>query len=122
MHKGKGPKGYKRSDERIQDDINDRLTDDTQLDASDIEVTVTNGEVKLSGTVDNRQAKRRAEDLAEAISGVSNVENSIRVKQDKETGSSTSDKNTTSGSSQSSSSPSNTHNGHDNKNKTKSAM
>ncbi len=121
MHKGKGPKGYKRADERIQDDINDRLTDDSQLDASEIEVTVTNGEVKLSGTVDSRDAKRRAEDLTEAISGVSNVENSIRVKQDKEMGSSTSDKSATSGSSTGSSSTDKNHNGHD-KNKTKSTM
>lgn len=81
--RGKGPKGYQRSDDRIKEDINDRLTDDHHLDASEIEVHVANGEVKLSGTVENRESKRRAEDLVEAISGVSNVENSIRVKQDK---------------------------------------
>ena len=81
-HRGKGPKGYHRSDERIKEDINDRLTDDPQLDASQIEVNVANAEVKLTGTVENREAKRRAEDLADAISGVSNVENSLRVKQD----------------------------------------
>jgi hypothetical protein len=56
------------------------------LDASGIEVDVTNGEVRLSGTVEHREAKRRAEDLAESISGVSNVENIIKVKQDKWSG------------------------------------
>ena len=81
QYKGKGPKNYSRSDERIKDDINDRLSDDPYLDASDIEVTVTNGEVTISGTVDERSAKRRAEDLAEAVSGVKNVENRIRVGQ-----------------------------------------
>jgi len=77
--RGKGPKGYRRSDERIQEQLNDILTDDDMLDASNIEVTVKNGEVSLSGTVNNREAKRRAEDLVESISGVNNVENRIKV-------------------------------------------
>jgi osmotically-inducible protein OsmY len=77
--RGKGPKGYRRSDERIQEELNDRLTDDHLLDASSIEVTVKNGEVTLSGTVQSKQDKRRAEDVAESLSGVSNVENKIRL-------------------------------------------
>lgn len=78
-HRGRGPKGYKRSDERIKEDVNDRLTDDYRLDASEIDVQVNNGEVVLSGTVNRREEKRRAEDLAESVSGVSNVENRLRV-------------------------------------------
>nr|WP_143524105.1 BON domain-containing protein [Xaviernesmea rhizosphaerae] len=80
QHRGKGPKGYTRSDDRIRDDLNDRLADDGRLDASDIEVTVSSGEVTLSGTVTSRQDKRYAEDLAEAISGVKHVQNNLRVK------------------------------------------
>jgi hypothetical protein len=80
-HRGRGPKGYRRSDERIKEDVNDRLSDDYYLDASDVEVTVTNTEVTLTGTVNSREDKRRAEDLAESVSGVSNVENRLRVKQ-----------------------------------------
>jgi osmotically-inducible protein OsmY len=80
-HRGRGPKGYTRSDERIREDVNDRLSDDAFLDASEIEVTVSGGEVTLSGTVENRIDKRRAEDLAEDISGVTNVQNQLRVKQ-----------------------------------------
>lgn len=45
MHKGKGPKGYQRSDERIKEDVCDRLSDDDYLDASDIDVQVTGHEV-----------------------------------------------------------------------------
>ena len=78
-HKGKGPKDYHRSDDRIRDDINDRLYDDSFVDASDIEVKVENGEVTLSGTVDSKEIKRRAEDIAEAVSGVKHVENRLRV-------------------------------------------
>jgi osmotically-inducible protein OsmY len=78
-YKGKGPKNYNRSDDRIKEDINDRLSDDPFIDATDIDVTVTNGEVTLTGSVDHRSTKRRAEDLAESISGVKQVENRIRV-------------------------------------------
>ena len=81
QYRGHGPRGYKRSDERIKEDVNDRLTDDAYLDASDIEVEVKNGEVTLSGVVRSRNDKRRAEDIVESISGVSNVQNNIRVRQ-----------------------------------------
>jgi hypothetical protein len=80
MHKGKGPRGYQRSDARIQEDINDRLSEDPFLDASDIEVSVRGSEVTLAGTVESRDAKRRAEDISDSVSGVKNVENRLRVK------------------------------------------
>jgi osmotically-inducible protein OsmY len=78
-HRGRGPRGYTRSDDRIREDINDRLTDDYYIDASEIEVTVSNGEVTLSGTVMSRQVKRRAEDIAEDVSGVRHVQNNLRI-------------------------------------------
>jgi len=78
-YRGRGPKNYTRSDDRIKEDVNDRLTDYDYIDASDIEVDVTNGEVILSGTVETRYEKRMAEDVAESVSGVRNVENRIRV-------------------------------------------
>lgn len=77
--RGKGPKGYRRRDDRILEEINDRLTDDSHLDASDIEVAVKNGEVILSGAVRTKKDKRWAEELVESISGVTNLENRIRV-------------------------------------------
>ncbi len=78
---GKGPKGYARSDERIREDVCDRLTDDPSLDASNIEVKVTDGEVTLSGTVDSRSARRHAEDLSEDVSGTRHVRNNLRVQE-----------------------------------------
>jgi osmotically-inducible protein OsmY len=80
-YRGRGPRGYQRSDSRISEDINDRLTDDDYLDASDIDVAVNNREVTLSGTVENRTAKRRAEDIAENVSGVSHVQNNLRIRE-----------------------------------------
>lgn len=78
--KGKGPRSYKRTDDRILDDINDRMCDNPYLDASDIDVGVKDGEVVLTGTVDDREAKRMAADISENVSGVENVENRLRVK------------------------------------------
>lgn len=80
-HRGRGPRGYQRSDERIREDVSDRLSDDGMVDASDIEVSVRGGEVTLSGTVSSRDQKRRAEDIAEAVSAVTNVQNNLRVGQ-----------------------------------------
>ncbi len=80
-HSGVGPRGYTRSDERIREDVCDRLCDDWRVDPSDVEVNVVNGEVTLTGTVDSRQARRHAEDLADQVSGVRHVQNNIRVGQ-----------------------------------------
>jgi len=79
-HRGRGPRGYSRSDERIREDVNDRLTDDPYVDASDIDVVVSGGEVTLSGTVDDRRSKHRAEDIAESIPGIRHVQNNLRVR------------------------------------------
>ena len=78
-HRGKGPKTYTRSDDRIREDICDVLTDDPNVDASEIEVEVNNGDVKLSGKVNDRLQKRKAEELIEDIRGVSNIENTLHV-------------------------------------------
>jgi osmotically-inducible protein OsmY len=80
-YRGKGPANYTRSDERIRDDANDRLTDDWHVDASRIEVIVENGEITLNGTVPSREQKRRAEDCVDGLSGVRNVQNNLRVEQ-----------------------------------------
>jgi hypothetical protein len=76
---GRGPRNYKRSDERILEDINEQLTRHPGIDATDIEVIVKDGEVTLRGHVDHRQTKRMADDIAEGVSGVKNVRNELRV-------------------------------------------
>jgi osmotically-inducible protein OsmY len=81
LHRGRGPKNYSRSDHRIQEDVNDRLTDDHFLDATHIDVNVAGGEVTLGGTVTSRADKRRAEDLADEVSGVKHVQNNLRIQE-----------------------------------------
>ena len=77
---GRGPRGYQRSDARIREDVCDYLTDDPRVDASDIDIQITNGEVTLSGSVRSRDEKRYAEDAVERISGVREVNNNLKVK------------------------------------------
>ncbi len=79
-HTGKGPRGYQRSDERIGEEVNYRLWQHGLLDASNIAVLVTNGVVLLTGTVDDRQAKRLARDIAFDVPGVRDVDNQLRIK------------------------------------------
>jgi len=78
-HYGKGPKGWRRSDDSIKDQACEALSDDSRLDASDIEVNVKDGVIHLKGTVDERSSKRRAESCVENLSGVQDVINEIRV-------------------------------------------
>ena len=80
--RGHGPKNYMRTDQRITEDLCERLTDDDDVDARDIEVQVKEGVATLSGTVAERWMKHRAEDLAEACGGVREVDNRIRVVRD----------------------------------------
>jgi len=79
---GRGPKGYRRSDDRITEDVNEALAQHPEIDATDIEVKVNNSEVTLTGTVNERQFKRMAEDIVERCAGVSDVRNEIRVQRE----------------------------------------
>lgn len=74
-----GPKGYQRSDERIREDLCERLAMSSRIDVREVEVTVTGGVVTLSGTVRDRQQKYRIEDIADEVYGVKDVHNQIRL-------------------------------------------
>ncbi|MCV2869092.1 BON domain-containing protein [Defluviimonas sp. WL0002] len=79
-HTGKGPRGYVRSDDRIREDVNENLTADPDLDATDVAVSVAEGEVTLEGEVDSKFAKRCAEDCADSVAGVRHVQNNLRAR------------------------------------------
>jgi osmotically-inducible protein OsmY len=76
----KHPKNYKRTDDRIYVEVCEALG--RELDASEIEVTASGSEITLSGSVRDRDEKRRAERIAESVSGVEDVHNRLTVKQD----------------------------------------
>jgi hypothetical protein len=78
---GMGPQNGQRPDQRIEEDVCDRLTTHGHLDARHISVNVKDGEVTLTGTVDSRQEKRTADAIADSVSGVKDVHNQLKVQQ-----------------------------------------
>ena len=78
---GRGPRGYRRSDERIREDACELLTRHGEIDASEMEIEVTGATVVLRGTADSGRIRRLAEELVESIPGVREVRNELRVPQ-----------------------------------------
>lgn len=76
---GRGPKGYRRTDERIREEVCERLSWHDEVDATDVAVRVHDGEVTLEGSVETRHMKRLAEHIVEDVVGVTEVHNTIRV-------------------------------------------
>jgi len=107
-YRGRGPRGYQRGDDRIREDICERLSQHGMLDATDVDISVVTGEVTLRGSVPSRWAKREAEDVVESVSGVRDVHNELRVTQPGSSSSTTSQGGSASYPGQSSSSTSQT--------------
>jgi hypothetical protein len=76
---GYGPKNYKRSDDRIYEEVCETLMKHRDVDASNIGVKVENGIVFLSGKVDGRSSKKIAELIIEDLPGVQDVRNELNV-------------------------------------------
>ena len=76
----RGPKGYRRADNRLLDDIAERLMYRDDIDSSDISVEVSNSKVTLAGTVPERWMRYAVDDIAESVMGVEEVENRVRVR------------------------------------------
>ena len=76
---GTGPLGRRRSDDALAAEIHEILTQDPELDTTDIEVEVAGGAVTLTGIVDSGDARMLAEELVESLTGVREVHNRLRV-------------------------------------------
>jgi osmotically-inducible protein OsmY len=75
----RGPKGWQRTDERLKDDICERLYHTRHIDSSEVTVDVKDGKVTLEGTVPQRGMKHALEDLIDACPGVKDIDNRVRV-------------------------------------------
>jgi osmotically-inducible protein OsmY len=82
-HRGKGPRTYRRSDDRIHDEVCERLTRHPLIDASLMDVQVKDGEVVITGEVLDRRMKHMAEDVIDEVSGVREIHNHLRISQDR---------------------------------------
>jgi osmotically-inducible protein OsmY len=76
----RGPKGYRRTDARIREELCEGLTQRQDLDVSDVSIDVLGGRVTLIGTVPYRHMKYAIEDFAADVAAVTDVDNQIRVK------------------------------------------
>lgn len=73
------PKSYTRSDERIREDLYERILQHNYIDASDVSIAVSEGNVTLEGTVPERHMKHDIENIADECPGVKEIDNRIRV-------------------------------------------
>ncbi len=73
------PRGYQRSDDRIREEVCEQLMEGP-VDVGEVEVTVSNGEVTLNGSVEERWEKRAIEDIAASVRGVHDVHNRVRLR------------------------------------------
>jgi osmotically-inducible protein OsmY len=78
-----GPKNYQRSDDRISEEIVQRLVRAIRIDSSGITLEVRNGRVRLEGSVPERWMKCAIENVTATVWGVEDVENQIRVMRDR---------------------------------------
>ena len=70
------------SDDELRKDIKNALRMDPATESYEIDVSVDDNRVTLTGNVDSWQEKQLAEKVAKGVSGVSAVENQIRVDYD----------------------------------------
>jgi osmotically-inducible protein OsmY len=80
LRRGRPPRTYKRSDDRIHDEICELVARDSDVDASEVDVKVESGEVTFTGTIEDRRSKRELEDIAERVFGVVDIHNNVRVR------------------------------------------
>ncbi|HWI14247.1 MAG TPA: BON domain-containing protein [Burkholderiales bacterium] len=76
------PHSYKRSDERVREDICERISADPRIDASDVSVEVRDGRVVLEGRVPERRMRYIIEDIAAECLRANDVDNRIAVRRD----------------------------------------
>jgi osmotically-inducible protein OsmY len=78
-HRGKGPKSFTRSDERLEEHVNELLMEHDEIDATHLEVHVEGGEISVTGTVEDRSQRRAVEDLLEGMFGVKDVHLHVKL-------------------------------------------
>ena len=67
-------------DASISTQVRSKIIGDPNVKLTQVDVTTLNGEVQLTGFVDNAPAKVRAQELAQSVGGVKAVRNSIVVR------------------------------------------
>ena len=67
------------SDDRIYDEVRQRLAEDPDINGGGLDVAVKNGQVILRGRVHNAKAKEKAEKITKKVKGVTRVDNQLKL-------------------------------------------
>ena len=78
LYSGFGPR-YDSAGDPVGQEVASRLTQHGQVDASNIEITVENGDVLLEGTVADEETKRLVGEAVQTVTGVNQIENMLQV-------------------------------------------
>ena len=68
-----------KSDDKIYDQIRQKLANDPDVKGAGFDVTVKNGAVTLNGAVHDEHAREKAEKLTKKVKGVTSVTNQLKV-------------------------------------------
>lgn len=66
-------------DEKMREDIKEALNASPTVEASEINVSVINGDVTLSGVVKSNFIRQEAENCVENVAGVVSIQNEIKL-------------------------------------------
>lgn len=69
----------KVSDDKIYDQVRQRLANDPDVKGGGFDVTVKDGEVTLKGTVNDKNAREKAEKITKKVKGVTKVDNQLKI-------------------------------------------
>lgn len=79
MLRGEQSPGAYVDDSALTARVKAALLDSEEVKGTQINVDAYNGQITLSGNVDDEQTKRRAEEIARQVPGVKSVQSTIRV-------------------------------------------
>jgi osmotically-inducible protein OsmY len=77
--RGRGPKGYARTDAHLRHAIEEALAADPTLDPGGVEVGVKDGKVTLAGSVAGRRSREAVLAIAAAIAGANAVAHTLKI-------------------------------------------
>ncbi len=67
------------SDDKIFDQVRQKLANDPDVKGAGFTVTVKNGAVTIQGTVKDAHARDKAEKIAKKVKGVTSVNNQLKI-------------------------------------------
>jgi osmotically-inducible protein OsmY len=71
------------ADDRISDDVRQRLASNPDVRGAALDVTVKDGVVTIQGRVHTEKGRKKATEIAKKVKGVVNVDNQLKLYSDK---------------------------------------